>query len=159
MQGLVARSCLPKHSGIERTCDHLAVGCIHHTTPHHYYYHIITIDPTRPHRHRYRRCTMPRSPSPYGGQRRRRTEASPPDYMDEFGGRHHQPARSRGRGPRFEDDRTAGRGEDRDRPRRAKSYRDPRPRPYPPSDSDSDSPPPRRRRESPPPRPKARAPD
>jgi hypothetical protein len=100
---------------------------------------------------------------------------SPPDYMDEFGGRHHQPARPRGGRARFEDDRPADRGgmrgafdavktfisestEDRDRPRRAKSARAPRPRP-PPSDSDSGSPPPRRRRESPPPRAKARAPE
>ncbi|OAG02120.1 uncharacterized protein CC84DRAFT_1179068 [Paraphaeosphaeria sporulosa] len=130
------------------------------------------IDIARPHEY----CTMPRSPSPYGGQRRRRTEVSPPDYMDEFGGRHHQPAHSRGRGPRYDDERTADRGgmrgafdavknfisestEDRDRPRRAKSHREPRPRPYPPSDSDSGSPPPRRRRDSPPPRAKARAPE
>ncbi|KAJ4352033.1 uncharacterized protein N0V89_007379 [Didymosphaeria variabile] len=115
---------------------------------------------------------MPRSPSPYGGQRRRRTEVSPPDYMDEFGGRHHQPARDRPRRPRFEDGREADRGGMRgafdavknfisesteDRPRRTKSYRDPRPRP-PPSDDDSGSPPPRRRRDSPP-RTKPRAPE
>ncbi|KAF1978869.1 hypothetical protein BU23DRAFT_189551 [Bimuria novae-zelandiae CBS 107.79] len=99
---------------------------------------------TLPAQHTAKHCAMPRSPSPYGGgQRRRRPEVSPPDYMDEFGGRHHQPAR----------DREADRG---GRPRRSKSYRDPRPRPPPAYDSDSESPPPpRRRRDSPPPRPKA----
>ena len=113
---------------------------------------------------------MPRDPNAYDDPSRRRRDVSPPDYMDEFGGRHHQPARSR---PRYEQREPTGGGmrgafaavkdfikensvddrgdrdreRDRDgRPRRAKSHREPRPRP-PPSDSDSVSPPPRRRRE------------